>query len=579
MKQRANVLWVVLGCGAVSAAVFALAVAAVAQFTFHRTVRRVVVDVVVTDSHHNLLHGLQRKDFTVYEDNREQELRSFEAFNMKSDDGFVPPPVPKLPPDTYMNVPPAPEVGPLYVIVYDAVHMSRDDQVFARAQLEKFVNAKPPGTRFEMYLLGEDLRLVQSFTTDPQKMLEVFDVKRKDGHIPWVFLYGANYGSADFSLPFQVMTYIAHNLQGLAGRKNLIYMSSGFPVPFQGNGGGITGGMNGLGSGAGANMDTILQQEQMREAADALNYAQVAIYPINVGGLNPQNAWGGIDPVAEQIADTTGGKAYYNNNTTAEALTDATEDGGSYYELTYSPPDHDFDGKMHRIRVELENRGFSLSYRQYYFADDPDKPLTKAEKEMAEATANQVVAHKQGDSLYAYMVQGAPMAHDVLFKAEIHPGRTAMATPAQMADLQEQPAFFVLRKRNKPVKVPPPIPLRPYASDYLVLDQAGLVRPGQQVLEFAACAYNADGKMLNGLSQYAVRISDQKPKKIGEPLFRGTQVLEVPTTALWLRVAVRDVATDKIGTIELHLPLQGETHTGEAESADAGANRDLRPVQ
>jgi VWFA-related protein len=586
MKQRTDVLWAVIGCVVVTGAVLALAMGAGAQFTFHRTVRRVVVDVVVTDKNHNEVHGLQRKDFTVYEDNREQELRSFEAFNLKSDAAFVPPPVPRLPPDTYMNVPPLPEVGPLYVIVYDAVHMSRDDQVFARAQLEKFVNAKPPGTRFEMYLLSDDLRLVQSFTTDPQKMLEVFDVKRKDGHIPWVFLYGANYGSADFSLPFQVMGYIAHNLQGLPGRKNLIWMSSGFPVPFEGGSGiapganGLGGtGMGGLGGSASANMDTLLQQEKLREAADALNYAQVAIYPINVGGLNPQNAWGGIDPVAQQIADTTGGKAYYNNNTTAAALTDATENGGSYYELTYSPPDHEFDGKLHKIRVELANQGYSLSYRQYYFADDPDKPLTKAEKEWAEATANQIVAHKQGDSMFAYMVRGAPMAHDVLFKAEIHPGRTAMATPDQMADLQQQPAFFVLRKRNKPAKVPPPIPLRPYAIDYLVLDQAGLVRPGQQVLEFAACAYDSDGKMLNGLSQYAVRISDQKPKKIGEPLFRGTQVLEVPTTALWLRIAVRDVATDKIGTLELRLPLTGEAHAGAAESADAGQSNDLRPTQ
>jgi hypothetical protein len=34
-------------------------------------------------------------------------------------------------------------------------------------------------------------------------------------------------------------------------------------------------------------MDTILQQEALREAADTLNYAQVSVYPISVAGLNP----------------------------------------------------------------------------------------------------------------------------------------------------------------------------------------------------------------------------------------------------------------------------------------------------
>ena len=172
------------------------------------------------------------------------------------------------------------------------------------------------------------------------------------------------------------------------------------------------------------------------------------------------------------------------------------------------------------------------------------------------------------------------MAHDILFKAEIHAGRTAMATPAQMADLQEQPAFFVLRKRKKPTKVPPPIPLRPYAIDYLVLDQTGRGGRASRCWSLQPARTTQDGKMLNGLSQYAVRASRARSRRrTGEPLFRGTQVLEVPTTAQWLRVAVRDVATDKIGTIEVRLPLAGEAHAGQAESADAGSGSDLRPTE
>jgi len=159
------------------------------------------------------------------------------------------------------------------------------------------------------------------------------------------------------------------------------------------------------------------------------------------------------------------------------------------------------------------------------------------------------------------------MAHEVLFRAQVRAGEAKMATADQMADLQEQPAYFVLRKRNKPVKIPPPILLRAYTIDYLVMDQTAAIHAGQQVLEFAACAYNADGKMLNGLSQYAARTQAQTPRKAGDPpLFRAQQTLEAPTAARWLRIAVRDVATNRLGTIEIPLPLAAPG-AGTAQSA------------
>jgi len=57
-----------------------------------------------------------------------------------------------------------------------------------------------------------------------------------------------------------------------------------------------------------------------------------------------------------------------------------------------------------------------------------------------------------------------------------------------------------------------------------------------------------------------VRMPNAGPHKKEEaPLFRGEQTLEVPTTAQWLRVAVRDPATDRIGTIEVKLPLANDS--------------------
>jgi hypothetical protein len=40
-------------------------------------------------------------------------------------------------------------------------------------------------------------------------------------------------------------------------------------------------------------------------------------------------------------------------------------------------------------------------------------------------------------------------------------------------------------------------------------------------------------------------------------------MLDVPVDAVWIRVAVRDVATDRIGTMEIQLPLAPEPGTAQ----------------
>jgi VWFA-related protein len=535
-------------------------------YTMAVTVRRVVLDVVVTDANHNAVNGLTQSDFSVTEDNKPQNIKSFESFNFSAAPDYVAPKLPQLPADTFLNVATTQERGPLYVIVYDAVHMRHndieDDQIRARKQLADFLASKPAGTRFCLFLLAEDFHLVQGFTTDPQQLLKAFDGHQNVKGIPLNFLMASNYGAADVDLPYEVMAFVGHYLEGLPGRKNLIWMSSEFPatVPMFAvqNTIAATGastanfGAQGFDGSAPTTLGDTWSQKVLRKAIDALNAAQVSVYPIDVGGLKPE--LNGIDTDADHIAQATGGKAYYNTNDLKGAMQDATINGSSYYEISYAPTNAVMDTKMRNIRVALDKKGYRLQYRQYYYAEDPDAPLYNSEKKMAAALAaeDHPVAHLPGDSLFAYMEHGAPIDHDIVFRAQFHAGPVAMATPTQMANLIEQPAYFVVRKPNHPVKAVPPIPLRSYTIDYLVLDQAA-EQHGNQVLEFAVCAYDALGHMLNGLSQNAVRA--QAPAGGQQPFFRAEQQFDVPTTAAWLRVAVRDVNTDRIGTMEIPLPL------------------------
>src|ERR1700677_2943543 len=65
--------------------------------------RETIVDVTVTDSKGDPVHGLKQEDFTVKEDGKPQPIRSFEEFGSQTV-----PDQPKLPPNVYTNLQPAP---------------------------------------------------------------------------------------------------------------------------------------------------------------------------------------------------------------------------------------------------------------------------------------------------------------------------------------------------------------------------------------------------------------------------------------------------------------------------------------
>ena len=136
-----------------------------------------------------------------------------------------------------------------------------------------------------------------------------------------------------------------------------------------------------------------------------------------------------------------------------------------------------------------------------------------------------------------------------------------MATPEQMANLAEQPGYFSVRRKNRPAKPLKPVQLATYAVDYAIMAQARQgtaahnVRP--PALEMAVAAFDADGRMLNGVVE---NTSPATPKATGESsgLYRARQEIDVPVGATSIRIAVRDMSTDRIGAIEVSLPLAPE---------------------
>jgi VWFA-related protein len=199
---------------------------------------------------------------------------------------------------------------------------------------------------------------------------------------------------------------LARTLAGYPGRKNLIWITEGVPISVFSDGGEVNIQNSADQSGrplrvltdgnaaahAGRNYAT-----ELALIANLLADAQIAVYPVDARGLvgsaffnvaNPmsgQSATGGAAMHAEgrqaeelfqahsnmeDIADKTGGKAFFNRNDIDNAVRGDMDDGSTYYSLGYYPEDKTWNGKFRRIQIASKRSGVKLRYRLGYFAID-----------------------------------------------------------------------------------------------------------------------------------------------------------------------------------------------------------------
>ena len=539
------------------------------DIVIHQNVRRVVVDVVVSDPGGKPVSGLTARDFSISEDGAPQHLRSFDAHDFDLISDSLPKPPSALPTNTFVNVPAGPERGPLYVLLLDLVNMDVDDQPAAREQLLKFVKSKPLGTRFAIFVLSDSLFLLQGFTEDRNRLADAVDPTESHSHLPRIFLYADNYRPST-SIP-RVLMYIARFLEALPGHKNVIWISASFP--------------SSIIPSSDPSTEAMSISEEIKEATDTLARGQIAVYPVDVRGVvvtgmtaselgaASKSSSGGTSDYAlnarhmteQEIADATGGRAFYGTNDIANALEEATETGGHYYTLTYSPSNQTYNGRLRRIRVDLAKHSYHLAYRRSYYGNPGSaRPESAAGLRLA-SELEPFQLSRPADSLPPNMQHGAPIAHQLLFRAHIRAlAPPERATAQQMAGLSDQPAYFHERRRNRPAKARRPIQLQTYEIDYTVAAR-------YSALEVAAAAFDADGKMVNGVVQRAAEDSAQVlAGGRHDGIYRLQQHFDVPMSAVSVRLAVRDVATDNVGALEIDLPLAPESQAPDAPLHPAG---------
>ena len=85
----------------------------------------------------------------------------------------------KLPPNLVTNVPTYKPNRTMSVLLLDGLNTENEDQKYARQEMLKYLAKLPAGQPVAVFVLGNRLRMIQDFTTDPQ-MLKAAVAKLKD---------------------------------------------------------------------------------------------------------------------------------------------------------------------------------------------------------------------------------------------------------------------------------------------------------------------------------------------------------------------------------------------------------------
>jgi VWFA-related protein len=379
------------------------------DYTFHTTTELVLVNVTVRDRNGNPVRDLKREDFTVLEDNKPQQVISFDLENTDAVLstaateapllGKPRPQTPAAPQDTLATRPL--KDRRLIILFFDLSSMQPDEVDRATTAAQNYVEKQMVAADLvSVVSLGDTLSVNQDFTSDRTLLktaLQGFNLGAGGGFEEGST--GTTEGTAETGGSFavddteynifntdrrlQALRSIADKLSHIEEKKSLIYFSSGMDR---------TG---------------IENQSQLRSATNAAVKANMAIYTMDIRGLQAlvpggeaQNAsLRGTSPYSGKsvssafdsnattqetlvtLAGDTGGKAFLDSNDFGKVFTGVQQDSSLYYLLGYHSSNTSRDGRFRRITVRINRPGLKLDFRRGYYAPADFQHSTRDDRE------------------------------------------------------------------------------------------------------------------------------------------------------------------------------------------------------
>lgn len=541
-----------------------------------RVSSRLVQINVIVRHHGTPVTGLTKDDFTILDQNRPQQIADF------SEQSYDPAaqtktPAAGTPTNQIFSNHFDPESGvpnSVTIILIDALNTPRQDMAKARASVADFIQQIKPNERIALYGLSTNLYVIHNFTSDASSLLaalarsknansyqqsasEIADLDSGNDNID-AFMLSAEQHAADMQtvnraeMTANVMASIANSVANVPGRKNLVWLSGSFPFQIGSGtsaddpqprstvpslGGSSPNQSNAPGPNNSVQYRTFLKE--IEAAAEAVNNANLAIYPVDPRGLigssntsadvrsamprpgsssarsrrptamtQPTPPRENFDTMNE-LADRTGGRAFYNTNDIEHSVRQAVDDARDSYVLDYYPLDTQWDGTFHSIKVEVKRSGMDVRFRQGYFAI----PAAAADSLRTEQMMQDAMSSPFQDT-------------DLGLKVEAHPG-TVSGT------------------RQISVRI---------GVDAKRLEFKQAADGWSDDIQVIWLQFGVDGKPVSARSQsLTANLSAEEYSQVQRGDVTLTRDVPLKNEAVKLRVVVRDIATGSIGSVDIPL--------------------------
>ena len=372
------------------------------------TTEIVLVNVVARDKHGNVIAGLKRDDFTVYEDGKKQDVASFDFEKV---DEMV------MAGTAGATVTGTAEKGGLLntkvqksldardrrlmLMFFDFSAMEPDDIDRAVAAGKKYVQKMmQPADLVALMSLSSNLSLDLDFTDDKDRILaKLSSYNSSEGQGFENGSEGSSSGEAETSGSYTpddtdyntfsadrkllALESVMSTMGKIPQKKSLVYFSNG-----------IT-------------QSGIDNQSALREATAAAVRANVSIYPVDVRGLSSfppggqaqtaslhgQAAYTGASVLNDlngndssqetlyTLAADTGGKAFMDTNDLSGVFSVVQKDTSAYYVLGYTSSNHLKDGRYRRLKVTVNRPDVKLEYRAGYYAGRDYQHMGNSDRE------------------------------------------------------------------------------------------------------------------------------------------------------------------------------------------------------
>ena len=346
--------------------------------------RLVVLDVVVTGKDGKPVDGLTRKDFQIFEDDKPQDIRSFEppaAHNLPTD------PASTGPATVFDAAKPASfGQSPITILVLDQLNTHFADSSFAHRALHDYLEKQPqtlsrPTTLLTVF--DNNFKLLQAFTRDRDALLRALDAA------PTKYAWNleqngkADYGPIErLDQSLRALEQIAQSYARIPGRKNLIWVGGGFPTidPTTIDGGDAQEVKDTLQHVTDVLLDTRITLYAIDPSSSAAGMTEITDSTQMEFAMAAGDALSGnFDPFSanedfDRLGPVTGGRVVRGMNDIAEQIADSVDLGANYYTIGYAPTSSSqAEGKYRRIRIVCLVPGLKATTRDGYYTQSTEQ--------------------------------------------------------------------------------------------------------------------------------------------------------------------------------------------------------------